>query len=150
MGSEPKFACRFEVRWGDECIGFHELTGLSIDRRYAEYRDGSDSERSARKLAGINKYSIVTLKRGSVPGTYDFYRWLRSCSTKEREPRDVMISVLDEERGRESTWVLRSAFPVRIDETALNSVGNDVAIEMIELSHEGIDLVTDEGHRSSS
>ena len=50
----------------------------------------------------------------------------------------VTIELLDEEAAPLHTWVLTNAFPVKITVTDLKADGNEVAVETLEIAHEGI------------
>jgi phage tail-like protein len=41
-------------------------------------------------------------------------------------------------------WRVRNARPVKIEGPALNATGNDVAIESVEIMHDGIEIVDDD------
>src|SRR5665648_1190992 len=74
----PKF--HFQVQWGGERIGFTEVTGLDIQIEAIEYREGSSPEYSKIKMPGMPKYSNITLKRGSMNGDSDFYKWINTTA----------------------------------------------------------------------
>ena len=40
-------------------------------------------------------------------------------------------------------WKAQNAFPVKVEGPALKASGNEVAIESIELAHEGLELQND-------
>ena len=54
--------------------------------------------------------------------------------------RNVTITLLDEQRQPVLRWLLRNAWPVKIEVPALNATGNEVAIETLELAHEGLEI----------
>ena len=60
----PKF--HFLVQWGGKRIGFSEVTGLDIQIEPIEYREGSSPHFSKVKMPGMQKFSNITLKRGTV------------------------------------------------------------------------------------
>ena len=54
------------------------------------------------------------------------------------ERRDLTISLLDEEHNAVVVWKAHNAFPVKVEGPGLKASGNEVAIESIELAHEGL------------
>ena len=54
--------------------------------------------------------------------------------------RSVGIVLLDEQRQEVARWALRRAWPSKWTGPELRGLGNEVAIETLELSHEGIEL----------
>ena len=135
----PKF--HFRVEWGGSKIGFTEVTGLDTQVEAIEYREGSSPEYSKLKMPGLQKFSNVTLKRGTFTDDKDFYNWIKTVSLNTVERRDVTISLLNEKHEPIITWKIRNAFPVKVQASDLKADGNEVAIETLELAHEGLKVV---------
>jgi phage tail-like protein len=123
---------------GEE-MGFSEVEVPSGEIEVIEYREGGDRVNSARKLPGLAKYPNVTLKRG-ITGRTDLFEWWKSVRDGQVQRRDVTITLLDEQRQAVLRWHLRNAFPVKIEGPSLNASGNEVAIESLELAHEGLEI----------
>ena len=130
----------FQVNWGGTQIGFSEVSGLSIEVQAIEYRDGASPQYSVVKMPGIPKYSNITLKRGVVAADNEFYTWLNTTKLNTVERRDLTISLLNEEHDPVMTWKVNNAFPVKVEGPGLKSTGNEVAIETLELAHEGLTI----------
>lgn len=130
----------FTVQWGGNRIGFSEVSGLTQENQAIEYRDGSFPEYSSIKMPGLRKFSNVTLKRGIVKADNDFFKWLSTIKLNRVERRDVVISLLNEEHTPVMTWKIHNAFPVKVEGPGLKASGNEVAIESIEIAHEGLEL----------
>ena len=133
----------FTVEWGGTRLGFTEVTGLTQENQAIEYRDGSFPEYSAIKMPGLRKFSNVTLKRGIVKSDNEFFRWLSTVRLNKVERRDLVISLLDEEHAPVMVWKIQNAFPVKVEGPQLKATGNEVAIESIELAHEGLEVQND-------
>jgi phage tail-like protein len=127
-----------DIGVGDE-LGFSEVDGLSGEIEVIEYREGADRVNTARKLPGLAKYPNVMLKRG-ITGRTDLFEWWKSVRDGQVQRRDVTITLLDEQRQPVLRWLLRNAFPVKIEGPELNATGNEVAIETLELAHEGLEI----------
>ena len=130
----------FRVEWGGTRIGFSEVTGLTQENQAIEYRDGSFMEYSSIKMPGLRKFSNITLKRGVIKADNDFVKWLSSVKMNTVERRDLTISLLDESHNPVMTWRALNAFPVKVEGPQLKASGNEVAIEAIELAHEGLEV----------
>lgn len=138
----PLAKFHFRVEWGGERVGFTEVTGLDMQVEAIEYREGSSPEYSKIKMPGLHKFSNLTLKRGSVAGDSDFYKWVNTISLNQVERRDVVISLLNETHTPVLTWKAKNTFPIKLAASDLKADGNEVAIETLELAHEGLSLVT--------
>ena len=130
----------FTVQWGGSRVGFSEVTGLTQENQAIEYRDGSFAEYSSIKMPGLRKFTNVTLKRGIVGGDNQFFRWLSTVKLNTVERRDLIVSLLNEEHKPVMVWKVMRAFPVKVEGPQLKASGNEVAIEAIELAHEGLEV----------
>jgi phage tail-like protein len=130
----------FSVQWGGTRLGFSEVSGLTQENQAIEYRDGSFLEYSSIKMPGLRKFNNVTLKRGIIKADNDFFKWLSTVKLNQVERRDVVISLLNEEHNPVMTWKIHNAFPVKVEGPGLKAAGNEVAIESIEIAHEGLEL----------
>lgn len=135
----PKF--HFQVQWGGSRVGFTEVTGLDVQSEAIEYREGSSPEFHKIKMPGLQKFSNITLKRGNIANDNEFYDWMNSISMNTVERRDIVISLLNETHEPVMSWKAKNAFPVKIQASDLKADGNEVAIETLELAHEGLSLV---------
>jgi phage tail-like protein len=135
----PKF--HFIVEWGGKRVGFTEVTGLDMQVEAIEYREGNSKEYSKIKMPGMHKFSNITLKRGAVAGDKEFFAWINTVSLNVVERRDLSISLLNEKHEPVFTWKVKNAFPVKVQASDLKSDGNEVAVETIELAHEGLNIL---------
>jgi len=137
----PKF--HFLVEWGGARIGFTEVSGLDVSTEVIEYREGSSPLYSKIKMPGMQKFSNITLKRGTFKGDNDFYDWWNTVALNTIERRDVTISLLNENHEPVVVWKVNNAWPLKVTSTDLKADGNEVAIESIELAHEGLTIQND-------
>jgi phage tail-like protein len=137
----PKF--HFQVEWGGTKIGFTEVSGLDITTEVIEYRDGASPEYSKVKMPGQRKFSNVTLKRGTFKADNQFYLWFNTVSLNTIERRNLTIALLNENHEPVIVWKVKNAWPTKITPTDLKADGNDVAIESVELAHEGLTIQND-------
>ena len=137
----PKF--HFQVDWSGNKIGFTEVSGLDITTEVIEYRDGASPEYSKIKMPGQRKFSNITLKRGTFKGDNQFFEWFNTVSLNTIERRDIIISLLNESHEPVLVWKVKNAWPTKITPTDLKAGGNEVAIESLELAHEGLTIQND-------
>ncbi|MEF8810992.1 MAG: phage tail protein [Bacteroidales bacterium] len=135
----PKF--HFEVDWGeDRKIAFTEVSGLDVETELIEYREGSSKEYSKIKMPGMIKYSNITLKRGTFKGDNDFFNWWNAIKLNKAPRESVTINLLNENHEAIVTWEVKNAWPVKVQSTDLKADGNEVAVETMELAHEGLTI----------
>lgn len=144
MTDYPLTKFHFQVEWGEggntdeQDLRFTEVSGLDVEIEMIEYRDGNNPEYSKVKMPGMVKYSNVTLKRGMFKGLGTYGAWYNTIVMNQVERRTVTIKMLNEEHQPVVTWRLNNAWPVKIQSTDLKGDGNEVAIESMELAHEGL------------
>jgi phage tail-like protein len=117
--------------------GFSEVSGLNAESNIIEYRDGNEGI-VPRKLPGLNKFGNVTLKRG-VSRDLDVFNWHKAAMDGDII-RDASMSIvlLDEKRQEAVRWNLLNAWPSKWTGPDLKANANEIAIEAVEITHEGI------------
>lgn len=136
----PKFY--FSVDIGDvgNDLAFQEVSGLDAETDVLEYRAGDSKVFSTIKMPGIIKSGNVTLKKGVFSKDNKFWDWYDQIKMNTIKRQTVTIKLLDQEGSPTMIWVLKNAWPTKITGTDLKSDGNEVAVETIELAHEGIEI----------
>jgi phage tail-like protein len=134
----PKFY--FQVKWDAEVMSFQEISGLDIESQPIEYRHGDSPEFSVISMPGIKKSGTVTMKKGVFKSDNRFWDWFQQIKMNTIKRVPVTISLLDEEGAPTMVWTLANAWPSKISGTDLKSDGNEVAVESIEIVHEGITI----------
>jgi phage tail-like protein len=150
MGDYPLPKFHFQVEWAGTKIGFTEVSGLDVETEVIEYRHGASPEYNKTKQPGLTKYSNITLKRGTFQSDNEYYDWWKENvffqegnSTGSKYRRNITISLLNEEHEPIVVWKVKNAWPVKVQSTDLKADGNEVAIESIELTHEGVTIQND-------
>jgi len=134
----PKFY--FRVKWDSNEMWFQEVSGLDIQSEEIKYRHGNSPVFSVIKMPGMKKYGNITMKKGVFKGDNKFWDWLNQIKLNTIKRVPVTISLLDEEGNDTMVWTLTNAWPTKISSTDLKSEGNEVAIESIEIVHEGLTI----------
>jgi phage tail-like protein len=134
----PKF--RFEVKWDSTAMSFQEVSGLDMETQLVEYRHGDSKAFSVIKMPGVKKYGNITMKKGVFKADKKFWDWFNEIKINTIKHKPVTISLLDEAGVPTMVWTLMNAWPTKITGTDLKSQGNEVAVETIEIAHEGITI----------
>jgi phage tail-like protein len=129
------FRFRVEIE-GLEQAGFSEVAGFDASFDVVQYREGNEVI-TPRKLPGLARYGNITLKWGSSE-SMELYDWVQECINGTVERKTVTIIAIDEEGGDVATWQVIEAWPTRYTAPGFNGSGSEVAIELLELAHEGM------------
>lgn len=130
----------FSVDLGGAVIVCNEVSGLDSELDEIEYRDGNSPNFSTIKMSGLRKSSNITIKKGVFVDDKDFWTWYNAVSMNVPERRQVTISLLDDQHAPVMTWKLLNAWPKKIDSPDLKSDTSEVAIESLEIAHEGVTI----------
>jgi phage tail-like protein len=136
---------------------FAEASGLNAEMETEEYREGG-SNTAPHKFIKWGKYPNLVFKRGVTPNA-DLWDWYYTVLYRSRNPvRKNGIVVLTDrgggagplagapaapglpgsDRAPAAIWLFRNALPERLQGPQLNARANEVAIETLELAHEGL------------
>lgn len=141
---DPYANCRFRLELDNvEVAGFAECTGLQMETKVFEYKEGGNNQTTL-KFPEHTSYGNITLKRG-VTKSNVLIDWQMSVATGQfnvnsrQDNPDIAIILLPEKGDdKVSRWNLVRPFPVKWIGPDLKASDNAVAIETLELAHEGI------------
>ena len=131
----PKF--HFQVKWDDTELAFQEVSGLDIETEPLEYRAGNSPVFSKIKMPGMLKSGNITMKKGVFAKDNAIFDWFAEIKMNTIKRKAITISLLDESQAPTMVWKVQNAFPVKVTGTDLKAEGNEVAVETIEIAHEG-------------
>lgn len=134
----PAFGFLVEID-GITVAGFSECSGLSSETDVIEYREGNERALTVRKLPGLTSYSPVVLKRG-VTTNRELWDWRQTVIDGQLVRRAVAITLLGETGAPVARWTLREAWISKWEGPHLRARSSDVAVETLELVHEGLRL----------
>ena len=138
--NDPYSAFNFLVEIdGVTVAGFSECSGLTTETDPIEYRNGNE-DITVRKLPGLRKYTNISLKRGFTQDK-DLWEWRKKVINGETERQPGSIVLLDEARGEALRWNFRDGWPCKWEGPSVNAKNNEVAIETLEICHEGLELM---------
>ena len=130
------FRYRLEID-GLDAGGFSEVSGFDATFDVVEYRQGDDAVITPRKLPGLIKYGNITLKWGATDSVV-LYEWLMDINEGDIQQKTVTITSLDEEGNPAASWRVINAWPVKYTAPDFNATASEIAMESLELAHEGL------------
>lgn len=136
----PKFYFKVFLGSQDSAVSFQEVSGLDTETQIIEYRHGEKKAFSPIKMPGIAKLGNVTLKKGVFTKDHNFFKWYSAIKMNTIKRETVTIQLLDEQGSPTMTWTLTNAWPTKVTGTDLKSDGNEVAVESMEIAHEGLTI----------
>ena len=135
----PKFY--FKVGIGDlGTVLFQEVSGLETETQQLEYRHGNNAQFSPVKIPGIAKFGNVNLKRGFFAKDNKFWEWYNQMRSNTVQRVPIAIQLLDEGGNPTMAWTLNNAWPTKITSADLDAKGHEVAVETLEIAHEGMTI----------
>lgn len=113
---------RVQVKWESAVMSFEEVVGLDAE---------------AQRFSSVGS---VTMKRGVFKSDQKFWDWFNQFKTNTTRRVPVTVSLLDETGRPARSWTLKKAWPAKVTGPDLKATGNEVAIETIEIAHEGLSV----------
>lgn len=116
--------------------GFSECSGLEASMQIDEWREGGRND-AVLRFPGRVVHPNIRLRRG-IALNDELFEWHESYLRGRGRRRDGVIELLDQERRPVRTWRFRRGLPARWVGPSLNAAQNAVAIEELEIAHEGL------------
>ena len=117
--------------------GFSAVSGLGLETEVIEYRTGADA--AVRKLPGLTRYPSIVLKRG-LTRDVSLWEWRQAVVAGKVDRRSGSILLRDEGGQPVMRWSFVRGWPARWQGPTLDARTGEVAIETLEIAHEGLDL----------
>ncbi|MBZ5681025.1 MAG: phage tail protein [Acidobacteriia bacterium] len=121
--------------------GFREVSGLDATSDPIEYREGNEKVFTHRKLPGQVKYSNITLKWG-ITSAHEFWDWRKQVIDGKTQRKNGSIVMMNESGDEKIRWNFVNAWPSKWSGPSFNAMNNEVAVESVELQHEGVGLAS--------
>jgi phage tail-like protein len=143
-GNDPYGNFRFALEFGNvQVAGFAECTGLQMETKVFEYKEGGGNETTL-KFPEAAAYGNITLKRG-ITQSNELIDWqldvINGVFSKNARTNNFNVAIIfmDEKGIKVKRWNLIRPLPVKWVGPDLKASGNEVAIETLEIAHEGIE-----------
>ena len=117
--------------------GFTDCSGFGATTEPVEFNEGGLNEAS-HKFVGRTKQNNLTLKWG-LTDSRELYAWYRDVVSGKIQRKDGSIVLLDTSGAEKARWNFFKAWPSKWDGPDFTAKGNEVAIETLEIAHEGIE-----------
>ena len=131
------FNFRLEID-GFPIAGFSEVSGLTVDRDFTDYREGTDPNH-VRKLAGLTKVTPLVLMRGCIQDA-TYWEWADRVARGIDDQRNGSVVLMNEAHKDVMRWNFRNGRPGKHEGPSLKASDNAVAIERLEIIHEELTL----------
>jgi len=126
-------------------VSFQEVSGIAAELEVEPYREGGRNE-FAHRLPLRTKYQNLVLKRGLVCQTSQFFKWCMNTLGTGTMPmwpvvvEDMTVDLLGTEAAERDqvlkSWTFHRAWPVKWEISNLNSMGNEVVVETLEVTYD--------------
>lgn len=116
--------------------GFSECSGLEASMQIDEWREGGRND-AVLRFPGRITHPNIRLRRGVITSN-ELFAWHESYLRGRGRRRDGVIELLDDRGGTVRTWRFRRGLPARWVGPAMNATQNAVAVEELEIAHEGL------------
>jgi phage tail-like protein len=118
--------------------GFTECTGLDASLQVEDYMEGGENT-YVHKFPSRITWGNITLKRG-ITLSEDLWNWHFSFVQGKGTRRDGLIVLQNELQMPIKTWIFKRGLPLKWSGPALTAASSAVAIETLEIAHEGVKL----------
>jgi phage tail-like protein len=133
----PRF--HFQVDWAGSMMSFTEVTGLVMEREKIEYRHSDSADFHKLQQPGLQKVANIVFKRGTFEKNTEFANWyLDVADDRQFKRRDIIIRLLNEKHQPVAAWKAARCFPLKVSAPDLKADANEIAIESMEVAHEGL------------
>ena len=117
--------------------GFSEVTGLQAEVEVKDYREGGVNEYMHRLPGPIRYPSNLILKYGLTDDD-ELWTWHQDVTQGKIERKNGSVVLLDNAHEEKRRWDFVQAYPVRWSGPELRAGTAGVAVETLELAHNGL------------
>jgi len=132
----PEFC--FQVKWDNTIMLFQQLSGLRTEVQPVEDHHGDKPIFNVVGMPGTQKIGNITAKRGVFKSDNEGRAWLNEMTRSTPKPVPVTISLLDEQGSAILVWALANAWPANITFADPKADGNEIAVDTLEIAHQGL------------
>jgi phage tail-like protein len=117
---------------------FNEVSGLETERESVAVKEGGEN-RFVHQVPGRVKQGKLTMKRGLLVSHSPMFVWCQASLEGDLgeavQPKDIMVSLLDQTSAPLMVWHMSNAWPVKWSIGAFNAQENKVAMETLEFAY---------------
>jgi len=135
---DPYLAFNFRVEIdGLQVGGFTEVSGLQIEVESKDYREGGVNE-YVHRLAGPMRYPANLVLKHGLMDSETLWSWIQDIKQGKIQRKDGAVALLDSAGNEKWRWNFAKAYPVRWVGPELHAGTAAVAVETLELVHNGL------------
>jgi len=112
------------------------VSGIEINTEFEEIKEGGIND-FVHKLPRISKYPNLVLKRGLATSDV-IYKWHQDVTMGIIERKFLTVILVDSQKKELKRWMFQNAFPVKWTGPDLKADSNTLAIESVEMVHQGL------------
>jgi phage tail-like protein len=139
----PQPTSRFKVSLrgdGDPAL-FEDASGLESETQIITKRPSSqESEPGKIHMAGLGKVGSIVLRNGTVSPESPLWEWFDQGNAKSTRRRAITIELVDDSDRPATRWILGNAWPTQVSSYGVESEGNEVAVESVEIAYETMEI----------
>jgi phage tail-like protein len=120
-------------------MGFKQASGLDSSTAATKYREGTDATLGSRQLPGMLSFSNITLQRG-ITDDHALWDWRAGVAAGTPTRRTISIILRDDAGNEKIRWNIKNCWPTKWTGPSFDASSDAVAIEQLELAHEGIEV----------
>lgn len=120
-------------------MGFKQCSGLDSSTTVTKYREGTDPTLGSRLLPGMLTHSNITLTRG-ITDDAALWNWRASVASGKPVRRTISIILRNDAGEEKIRWNIKNCWPSKWAGPAFDATSDAVAIETLELAHEGVEV----------
>lgn len=144
---DPYRKFKFLVKWDNTYVaGVSKVSALTKSVEAVDWRTGGDHNSTA-KVPGLTKYEPITLERGLCADTR-FMDWMKLVNTYQAAGgtkdesllpfrKDLIIEMYNLRNEKVLSVSIFKAWPSKLTVADFDAKANELAIEVLELQHEG-------------
>lgn len=117
---------------------FQQVEIVNSNIMTVTYRHGNSPVFYPIKMPGLGRVGNVTMREGTFVNHPRLSEWRQKVRAKGVEPKNITVTLIDENGLRIITWTLHKAQPIEIAGKEETRPGDTVAIERVEVAFDRI------------
>ncbi|MBN9689079.1 MAG: phage tail protein [Verrucomicrobia bacterium] len=139
----PRPTSRFKlILPGDDLPAiFEDASGLESETQIITKRPASpETEAGKIHMPGLGKVGSIILSGGTVSAESAVWKWLDQSQAKSTRRSTLTIELVDNSDRAATRWILSNAWPTQVSIYGVESEGNEVAVESVEIAYETLEI----------
>jgi phage tail-like protein len=125
--------------YADGTAFFKSVSGLKRDTEVTDYQEGGVTT-FTHKVIGVTKWPNLVLKMGFIGPPFTLWNWKDSMGKSSFTRVDGEIHALGANMEKICSWKFTNGYPVKWEGPEFDASKNELAIESIEIAHDGLTL----------